>query len=93
MDAVTLIAALIFAGFAVRTIQLLLREDSQKDLLLTTGLWGLALLVWGLYLITERGSEVSTEAVIGLAILTFALSFYGLFQLREEKPEEFEKEL
>jgi len=93
MDVVTLIAAVIFAGFTVRTLYLLLRGESQKDLLLTTGLWGLALFVWGLYLGTRRGWKSTVLAVVALSLATFGLSFYGLLRLMEERPEEFEKEL
>ncbi len=93
MDFMSFVALVIFAGFAVRTVYLLLREESQKDLLLTTGLWGLALLAWALYLGTDRGWKPAVLAVVALSITTFGLSFYGLLKLREERPEEFEKEL
>ncbi|WP_297500183.1 hypothetical protein [Thermococcus sp.] len=93
MDIITIIASVIFAGFFVRTLYLLLREGSQKELLLTTGLWALALLVWALYLWSEKGPKASITAVILLSVVTFALSFYGLLRLKEERPEEFEKEL
>lgn len=55
MDVIMALAAVVFIGFAVRTLYLLLREERKKDLLLTTAMWGLALVVWGLYLITVRG--------------------------------------
>ena len=93
MGIINIAAAVIFAGFAVRTVYLLTREDSKKDLLLTTALWGLALLVWGLYLSGERGWNVSNGIVIVSGIVAFALSFFGLFKLREESPKEFGKEL
>ena len=93
MDFMTVIAAVIFAGFAVRTVYLLTREDSKKDLLLTTALWGLALFVWGLYLSGRKGWNVSNGIVIFSGIVAFALSFFGLCKLREESPKEFGKEL
>ena len=93
MDFMSIVASVIFAGFAVRTVYLLLREDRKKDLLLTTALWGLALLVWASYLGTSKGWSLTVAIVIVLSILTFLLSFWGLFKLREENPEEFGKEL
>lgn len=93
MDFMTVIAAVIFAGFAVRTFYLLLQEDVKKDLLLTTALWGLALFVWGLYLAGRKGWGISSVLVVLSGIVAFVLSFVGLFQLREESPREFGKEL
>jgi len=93
MDVMSVIAAVIFAGFAVRTVYLLLREEKKKDLFLTTALWGLALLVWASYLGNSKGWSLTVALVIVLSILTFLLSFWGLFKLREENPEEFGKEL
>ncbi|WP_054840241.1 hypothetical protein [Thermococcus sp. JCM 11816] len=58
MDVIMALAAVVFIGFAARTLYLLLREERKKDLLLTTAMWGLALVVWGgLYLITVRGED------------------------------------
>ncbi|WP_297470757.1 hypothetical protein [Thermococcus sp.] len=93
MDFMSIVASVIFAGFAVRTVYLLLREERKKDLLLTTALWGLALFVWGLYIAGKRGWNISTVLVILSGITAFILSFLGLFKLREENPEEFGKEL
>ncbi|WP_457741631.1 hypothetical protein [Thermococcus sp.] len=93
MNPFTVIAAIIFSGFAVRTVYLLLREERKKDLLLTTALWGLALFVWGGYLWNSKGLDVSTLTVVFSGIITFVLSFIGLFELREENPKEFGKEL
>ncbi|WP_297072652.1 hypothetical protein [Thermococcus sp.] len=93
MDFMSIIASVIFAGFAVRTVYLLMREERKKNLLLTTALWGLALLVWGLYIAGKQGWNISTVLVILSGITAFILSFLGLFKLREENPEEFGKEL
>ncbi|WP_297064888.1 hypothetical protein [Thermococcus sp.] len=93
MDFMSIIASVIFAGFAVRTVYLLMREERKKNLLLTTALWGLALLVWGLYIAGKKGWNISTVLVILSGITAFILSFLGLFKLREENPEEFGKEL
>jgi len=93
MNPLTVIAAIIFSGFAVRTVYLLLREERKKDLLLTTALWGLALFVWGGYLWNSKGLDASTLAVVFSGIITFLLSLIGLFELRGENPKEFGKEL
>jgi hypothetical protein len=93
MDFMSIVAAVIFAGFAVRTVYLLLREERRKDLLLTTALWGLALFVWGIYIAGKRGWDVSSLSVMLSGATAFALSFFGLFKLREESPKEFGKEL
>ncbi|WP_367883444.1 hypothetical protein [Thermococcus peptonophilus] len=47
MDVIMALAAAVFIGFTARTLYLLLREERKKDLLLTTAMWGLALVVWG----------------------------------------------
>ncbi|GAB6136164.1 hypothetical protein [Thermococcus prieurii] len=93
MDVMNIIAAIIFAGFAVRTLYLLLREERKKDLLLTTAMWGLALLVWGLYIANDKGWRTSNLLVIVSGMVAFALSLLGLFELRGENPKEFGKEL
>ena len=93
MDFMSIVAAEIFAGFAVRTVYLLLREERKKDLLLTTALWGLALFVWGIYIAGKRGWDVPGILVMLSGVTAFALSFFGLFKLREESPGEFGKEL
>ncbi|WP_297536440.1 hypothetical protein [Thermococcus sp.] len=93
MNLLTVTAAIIFSGFAVRTVYLLLQEERKKDLLLTTALWGLALFVWGGYLWSLKGLSAPALAVVFLGIVTFALSLIGLFELREENPKEFGKEL
>jgi len=87
MDVMSILAAIIFAGFAVRTVYLLLREERKKDLLLTTAMWGLALLVWGLYIANDRGWGTSSLLVVVSGIAAFALSLFGLFELREERPQ------
>ena len=89
----SIVAAIIFAGFAVRTVYLLLREERKKALLLTTALWGLALFVWGLYILGNKSLNLSRFLVILSGIVAFLLSLFGLFKLREENPKEFGKEL
>jgi hypothetical protein len=92
MDFVMLLAVVVFLGFGARALYLLFREDKKKDLLLTVAMWGLALVVWGLYLVgTRNGGRGPTVVFFGL--LTFALSILGLFRLVEENPSEFGKEL
>ena len=93
MDFMSIVAAVIFAGFAVRTVYLLLREERKKDLLLTTALWGLALFVWGFYLTGEEERNISNTLVMLSGAVAFFLSLFGLFKLRDESPEEFGKEL
>ncbi|NJE54762.1 hypothetical protein [Thermococcus sp. 21S9] len=93
MDFMSIVASVIFAGFAVRTVYLLLREERKKDLLLTTALWGLALFVWGLYIAGKKGWGISSTLVILSGVVAFSLSLFGLFKLREESPKEFGKEL
>ncbi|MBP1911784.1 hypothetical protein [Thermococcus stetteri] len=93
MDVIMALAAVVFAGFAVRTVYLLFREERKKDLLLTSAMWGLALVVWGLYLITVRGKTPVRFGVVMFGLTAFLLSFIGLFRLLEESPSEFGKEL
>ncbi|AMQ18942.1 hypothetical protein [Thermococcus peptonophilus] len=93
MDVIMALAAAVFIGFTARTLYLLLREERKKDLLLTTAMWGLALVVWGLYLITVKGKTQIRVIVVMFGLTAFLLSFIGLFRLLEESPSEFGKEL
>jgi hypothetical protein len=95
MDLVDAIAVAVMVLFTLRFLGLAVRGGSKKELFLTLALWSMSLGVWVIYSASVQwGWDFYAYVSLMFAAVTFLLSVFGLYRLREEEGlDEFQKEI